>query len=257
MKPSPHLHRLVALAAVALAVASCGDSAESTTTLDSTTSVVTTTPPAPEIVVRPEFINGVIPGARLLLLVAPADPAARPMAITAEAAGAEVTVEPAEISGTQIAEVTIVPSAAEGEGVLTATITASAGGEARSVTLEVDVLPWDDDRREQGAEILGLFTPWLAENHPELGITPDTEFSGTHVAPELLVVSHYCFLGEEWEAGVSWHIMLPPDDFAELYLRPRGEMRPTKAFRIASWQTALETGEYEVEEVTPPADVVR
>lgn len=255
MKPSPRLHRVVALAAVMLAFASsCGDSEESTTTIDLPTTSPTV---APEILLLPEFVRGVIPGAQLLLLVTPADPAAGPIVITAEAPGAEVTVEPAEISGTQIAEVTIVPLEAASDSVLTATITASAGGQSRSVTREMNVLPWDDDRGEQGAQILGLFTPWLAENHAELGITPDTVFSGTHVAPELLVVSHYLFLNEEWEAGVSWHIMIPPDDFAELYLRPRDEMRPTRAFRIGSWQTALETGEYEVEEVTPPADVVR
>jgi hypothetical protein len=68
---------------------------------------------------------------------------------------------------------------------------------------------------------------------------------------------HYVFFNDGWEVGVSWHIMIAPDDFAEAYLRPRGALRPTRRFRIGSYQTALETGFVEVTEVEPPAEVTR
>ena len=262
MRHHSRLRLVIALALMTLlAAAACGDSSGSTTTKPETitTTTTSTVPPAAsaDIVVLPEFIQGVIPGASLMLLVTPADPSSGAIAITAAAAGAGVDVEPAVISGTQVAEVTFVPPPSRTESTLVATITATAGDDTREVTREVTVMPWDDDRRDEGAEVLGLFTPWLAEHHPEFGITPDTVFSGTHVAPMLLIVNHYCFLTDEWEVGVSWHVMVPPDDFAEIYLRPRDGLRPTGAFRIGSWQTALETGEYEVVPVAPPGDVVR
>jgi hypothetical protein len=71
------------------------------------------------------------------------------------------------------------------------------------------------------------------------------------------VVSHYEFTNDDYELGLSWHIMVPPDDWSELYLRPRDELNPTRAFRMSSWSAAMEGGEVEFTEVSPPAEVVR
>jgi hypothetical protein len=227
-------------------------------------SPTTSTRPAPAtsaldggIVVSPEFIQGAIPGAEVVLLVSQDDETAGMAMVTASASGAEVSVRPSEISDIEVAEVTVVPDATATETVLTVTIEAATDDTTRTVTKTASVLPWDDDRAEQAAEILGLFTSWLAESRPELDITLETEFEGTFLAPQLLVVSHYGFFNNEWEIGLSWHVMIPPDDFAEIYLRPRSALRPTLAFRIGSWQTALDTGGYQIAEVEPPFEVVR
>jgi hypothetical protein len=156
-----------------------------------------------------------------------------------------------------VAEVTVVPESATSETELTMTLEVVTDDTTRTTTRTTTVHPWEDDRAEQAAEILGLFTSWLGESRPELGVTSETEFDGTYLAPELLVVSHYGFFNDLWEIGVSWHVMIPPDDFAEIYLRTRSELRPSLAFRIGSWQTALETGDYEVVDVEPPFEVVR
>ena len=50
----------------------------------------------------------------------------------------------------------------------------------------------------------------------------------------MLEVSHYLFLSESWEMGLSWHIMIAPYDWARIYLRPRSEVAPTAAFEISS-----------------------
>lgn len=71
------------------------------------------------------------------------------------------------------------------------------------------------------------------------------------------MVSHYTFYSPDWEVGAAWHIMVPPDDFAEVYLRSRGELRPSLGFRLDSWQTALEAGDLTITEIDPPMEVVR
>jgi hypothetical protein len=43
-----------------------------------------------------------------------------------------------------------------------------------------------------------------------------------------------CF-SEEWEMGLGWHIMIPPYDWAQMYLRRRVvESAPSEAFQIDS-----------------------
>lgn len=230
--------------------------AETTAPTTSSRPAPTTTEPG-RIVVSPEFIQGAIPGAEVVLLVAQTDESAGRATVTASAEEAEVTVEPTTITGTDVAEVTVIPAATTTEAKLSVTIVVETDQGSQSTTKTATVFPWEDDREDQGVEILGLFTHWLAVHRPELAVTPEAKWEGTYLAPGLLVVSHYGFFNEEWELGVSWHVMVPPDDFAEIYLRPRSELRPTLAFRIGSWQTALDTGDYEVSEVGPPAEVVR
>lgn len=237
-----------------LLVGACSGSGTPAT---STRPAPTTSAPNGEVVVSPEFIQGAIPGAEVVLLVSQDDETAGTATVTASASGAKVSVRPSEISDIEVAEVTVVPDATATETELTVTIEVATDDTTRTVTRTASVLPWDDDRGEQAAEILGLFTSWLAGNRPELNITPETEFEGTFLAPQLLVVSHYGFSNDEWEIGLAWHVMIPPDDFAEIYLRPRSALRPTLAFRIGSWQTALDKGGYQIAEVEPPFEVVR
>jgi hypothetical protein len=255
---------------MALIVAACGTGGEGDTT--TTTEPVTTTAPASTtstrptpttspseggVVVSPEFVQGAIPGAEVVLLVSQSDETAGVATVTASVDGGTVAVRPAEISGAEVAEVMVVPGATTTEIELDVIIEVTTDDITHTVTKTFTVLPWEDDRAEQAAQILGLFTSWLADDRPELGVTSETEFEGTLLAPQLLVVSHYGFFNDQWEIGLAWHVMIPPDDFAEIYLRSRSELQPSLAFRIDSWQTALETGDYQVSEVEPPFEVVR
>lgn len=44
------------------------------------------------------------------------------------------------------------------------------------------------------------------------------------------------FFSVRWEIGVRWHIMIPPDNWAEIYLRERFvEVQPTRGFKLDSW----------------------
>ena len=114
------------------------------------------------------------------------------------------------------------------------------GGIRRNRLIEVSVLPGEDHLGETAAFYRDLFIPWLAEHHPELGITGQTEWTGTVVKPHILVVMYYLFFSPEWEMGLRWHVMIPPHDWAEIYLRHRSELSSTWAWRIHSVDGQLE-----------------
>lgn len=113
-------------------------------------------------------------------------------------------------------------------------VTITLDGRAQTTDVPINVSPGEDTLLEAAAPLRDRFVAWLATEHPELGLTPDTAWTPTIVQPHILVVSHYLFLSEEWEMGVMWHIMIPPHDWARIYLRPRGELAPTMAFEISS-----------------------
>ena len=85
------------------------------------------------------------------------------------------------------------------------------------------------------AGVRDLFVPLLADAHPELGITAETDWTGTIVSPHILVVTHYLYFSDEWEMHLFWHVMIPPHDWARLELRRRyAQTVPSLAFEIPS-----------------------
>ncbi len=212
------------------------------------------------LVVQPEFVQGALPGEPVMLLVAVEEETATtsPVALTAASTGgAAIGVEPASVSSGELAEVTVVAADVTEETEIEVTVTARRGDEEHHVTKAIMVMPQRDELEPPAREVLNLFLPWLAEQQPELGIGPETELAGMVVAPRLLVVSHYAFLNEDYEVGLAWHIMIAPDDWADIYIRPRDSLRPTAAFRLSSWSTALAGGDVEIGPTELPAEVVR
>jgi len=99
-------------------------------------------------------------------------------------------------------------------------------------------------------ELRDKFIPWLAANHPELGITSQTEWTGTIVTPHIMVVMYYLFFSEDWEMGLRWHVTIPPYDWVEIYLRHRTtEVSPSYAFKISSLEAQAEPEAIEPEEL--------
>jgi hypothetical protein len=212
-----------------------------------------------ELIVHPEFVQGVFPNEPVTLLVTieDAEPEGDAVSLDVSSTGNDVSVEPSEIREGEIAEVTLVAAEVSDELETEVVVRAQRGAEEREVTKSVIVMPGQDELEPMARDVLGLFLPWLEENYPEFGIGPDSEFSGMLVAPRLLVVSHYAFFTPEYELGLSWHIMVAPDDWADLYIRPRDSLQPTAAFRLSSWGTALSGGEFEIAPTDIPVEVVR
>lgn len=213
------------------------------------------TPNAFSLALVPGAITNSVPGQRCVFLVTMdegEDGAGGPVAlsVTTEAGSAEVT--PETMLPGDVAEVWLVPDPGTPPRTIAFTVTGRRGTEVERAqgTLHVlDDMPGvDEERAVHAAVVRDRFAPWLAEAHPELGIDPETEWRGTIVTPQILVVMHYLFFSEEWEMHVAWHVMIPPHDWARIDLRHRfDETVPSRAFEISSWQN-----ETEPIEIDPP-----
>ena len=210
--------------------------------------------------VHPEFVHGALAGevaAPVLLSVEDDDGTGGAVSFEVEASGGTVTVAPAEIRAGEVAEVTFTAEPGDVEAEATITITARRGDEVRTETRRFSVIPAGDELEPTARSLLRVFGAWLATEQPELGITPETSFDGVLIAPRLLVVSHYAFFGDAYELGLSWHVTIPPDDWARLSLRPREVLTPTLAFEVSSWSAALDGGAYAIIAIEPPEQVTR
>ena len=140
-------------------------------------------------------------------------------------------------AGAVILDVRTTDEASTGE-TLTVTVRGERGGLEQTETVTVEVMEGEDDdgMASTAAEMRDKFIPWLAANHPEFGITSETEWTGTIVKPDIMVVMYYLFFSEDWEMGVSWHVTIPPHNWARIYIRHRfTEVTPSYAFEISSW----------------------
>lgn len=234
-----------------------------TTVTETKTATVTSTKTAMPI----EFSMGVIPerirgesiaGQRLVFLVVVAEEGQKTgegeaMDISATVAGSAVTVNPQKVTSGEVAEVTVIPNEESVGGNVTVTIRGQRGELKQAKTITFAVLDGEDDLGPYATEVRDKFIPWLAANQPELGITSETEWTGTIVSPRWLVVSHYLFFSDDWEMHVSWHVMIAPHDWARIDLRHRfTEAKPSHACEISS----LSAGD-EPRPIEPPESIWR
>src|SRR4030043_32896 len=206
----------------------------------------------------PQEIDGVdvyrlsIPGQRFVFLVTIADEAQEselPVHMSATAPGAEVVIYYEDIFEGEVAELVVIPAPASIGTIIEVTITGTRGTATDEKVVGFEVAEGEDDRREYAEMLLDKFVTWLASNHPELGITEDTEWDGTTVSPVWLVVSHYLFFSEEWEVHLEWHVMIAPHDWARIDPRHRfKELEPSYAFEISSVDAANDPVPMEVPE---------
>jgi hypothetical protein len=219
-----------AIVAAGLLLAACGDGVSPAPSVDSFSIDVI---PAEE----PTAVRTTVPGQQEIFLVT-ADPreGTGPITITATAELARILeIEPALLTPGEVVEVTVVPDEVGHDVTGSVTITGARDGRLSVVERSLPIWAEDDGRAEDAARIRDLFVPWIVAEHPELGIDGTTEWIGTIVQPQILVVSHYLYLTDEWEMGIEWHVMMPPDDWARMYLRHRyDESAPTIAAVIST-----------------------
>ena len=175
------------------------------------------------------------------------------VSLSATSPDCEITIFPQAITYGQVAEVMVIPPEDTVGKNVTVTIQGERDGLKQTETVTFEVIE-AEDREEtlgpQAAELRDKFTQWFSTVHPELGITDETAWTGTVVNPLILVVMHYMFLSEDWEMYVTWHVMIPPYDWAKIYLRQRfNSTMPSFAFEISSVQgqtppTAIEVPDW-------------
>jgi len=202
-------------------------------------------PPTFSIDVIPEQLTGFsIAGQHCVFLVTITDEGQEgqlPVRISAQAPGAQVVIYQQDIVEGQVAEVVVIPAQASINKTIEVIITGNRNSQTDGKVVSFDVVEGEAGIQEYAVEVLDRFVPWLATNHPELGITDDTAWNGTIVSPKWLVVSHYLFFSEEWEVHISWHVTIPPHDWAKIDLRHRfDELEPSYAFEISSLNATSE-----------------
>jgi hypothetical protein len=212
--------------------------------------------------VIPEKMEDLVSGQMCVFLVTVAEEGlgsdeGKAVNISATATDATVTVSPQAIAPGQVAEVIVVPEvtllSGEESRTLTVTVNGKRDGLEQTGTVTLDVLKEIYDPEglaDYATELRDKFIPWLAANHPELGITSETEWIPSVVRPHIVVVMYYLFFSEDWEMGLRWHVTIPPYDWTEIYLRHRTiEVSPSYAFKISSLEAQDEPQAVEPEEL--------
>ena len=155
--------------------------------------------------------------------------------LSATATNAAILIQPPTIGMGQIAEVDVIPDISSVGTNVTVTINAERGALTQTRMINFSVVPGEDTRSAYAQQLRDLFVQWLQSSYPQLGITNQTQWQGTIVSPNWLVVSHYLFFSKNWEMHIYWHIMIPPYDWAKIDLRYRfNETAPSYSFEISS-----------------------
>ena len=98
----------------------------------------------------------------------------------------------------------------------------------------INIVNWTGANITQVEPMRDVFTSYLALNYPNFGIDENTTWIGYVNAPMTLVVEHFLFISEKWELELSKHVMIPPYDWVQVYIRPRSQISSIWAGRIDS-----------------------
>lgn len=173
--------------------------------------------------------------------------------LSATAAHSAIFIEPETIVPGQVAEIDVIPDVSAVGSNVTVSVKAERGGTVQSCVVNFTVTQGEDMLAPYAQQLRELFVQWSQTNEPGLGITNQTQWEGTIVSPNWLVVSHYLFFSKDWEMHVYWHVMIPPYDWAKIDLRHRfNETVPSLSFEISSLNASLPP-----QPISPPESVWR
>jgi len=177
--------------------------------------------------------------------------AGEPIAVTASSVdGVACEVVPPQLAGPGSVEVIARPGPTAPRRTVDVVVRAQAGdgaaaaGEAQ-LALPLQIMRYNDFLDEEARRRFELFSTYLAAQHPEFGLTPTTPLEGWNPVPNILVVMWYSFLSADCEALIRWHVMIPPYDWTEVFLRRRGSLD-------CVWAGKIPTAGAPVEELAPP-----
>jgi len=206
--------------------------------------------PAPfSIHIHPIEVDDVHPGQICLLLATVQETGSgggkgKPVEISVAVPGSSTELENSLIVEGQVAEISITPSETVENSELMVTVRGQRGSYETSNTSLIHVGEAMGNGRNGDEDPLGglateiqeKFIVWLSVNHPELDITSEVDWVGVNIRPNFMVVMYYLFISDEWEMGMTWHVMIPPHDWSRIYLRRRfSEVTPTMAFELSSY----------------------
>jgi hypothetical protein len=241
------MNRFIALATtIALVLAACAGGGSDSTTTEHSDSPFT-------LQVAPSEYMPIIPG-QLFVILATAAGGSGPVTISADLAGdADVTPSSVTVYPGDVTEFTVVARPGSVDSIVSVELRAERDSVSQIHSMDLQVVEWSDTIEPLATELRERFVTYLSENHPDLGITPETEWTPTITKPQILVVMHYLFFSPEWEMGIMWHVTVPEHAWSRMYLRPRDAMEPMFGLEIPSYlDTASQPGPWE-----PPPEIDR
>lgn len=213
-----------------------------------------------DIYVTPKSIVDFASGQTCTLLVSIAELgdyiSASPVALSVTSSAGKVSVSPETIEGTDVAEITLDSTDAAVGSNMIVTVEGRRKGEihtASATAMVTGPVHDPDDRLLTGTAVRDEFLSWMETAHPELGISTDTVWIPQPLRPHIMEVLYYMFQSEKWELVVWWHVMIPPYDWARVYLRRRhSEISPSFAAEISSFSSSDEP-----HAIDPPSEIWR
>lgn len=190
---SEDMKRVIAVVAVsAMALAACAGEGSASTTSEQADSPFT-------LQVAPSEYMPIIPG-QLFVILATASGGSGSVTMAADIAGdADVTPPTATVDPGDVTEFTVVARPESIGSTVSVALRAERGIVNRAHSMDLEVVEWSDDLEPLATELRERFVTYLAENHPDFGITTETEWTSTITKPQILVVMHYLFFSEQWD----------------------------------------------------------
>jgi hypothetical protein len=117
----------------------------------------------------------------------------------------------------------------------------------------VEVINWTMYSSPEIIAMRNEFINYLSNSHANFKINGTTIWDWLGNPPQIIIVEHYLFKSAFWEMELSRHVMIAPDDWVKVYLRPRSSLFPNWSGKIISWSS----GNYTVVEEKPPTEIFR
>jgi len=153
----------------------------------------------------------------------------------------------------KLVEVFLSPNSSHIHNLIEIEATVSCGGITKKDYAIVQVINWTIVIDPEVQVMRDKFIHYLSNNHTNFKINGSTKWEGLGNAPQILVVEHYLFKSAYWEMELARHITIAPNDWVEIYLRPRSSLFPNWSGRINSWSS----GNHSIVEIEPPDEIRR
>ncbi len=127
------------------------------------------------------------------------------------------------------AEIIIEPEAGLSVDSCVITLLATHDGTTKTLPLRITMYHWSHGDPGEEMALLDSFLDWQRRVHPELSSTATGPWRRWLTYPEHLIVEHWTLLNPYWEIRLCRHVMVPPDDWSMILMRPLGMLTPLLA----------------------------
>lgn len=146
-------------------------------------------------------------------------------------------VVPQQIVGGQgdVAEVFLRPTASDVGQTFHIELRGEGGEFVETARVGGEVIDWQEGSTEHPDSLLEVFLEYIEQNHPALGLGPQTALVESWAPrPQIFVVGHRVYLYDSYHLHLGWHVTIAPHDWAYVTIRPRDQLEPNMAFCFPS-----------------------